>query len=139
VPLTAALDDHRRQLLRTEVGRLRARESRRVFDRLVYVGVLGGPRSSFVLAARDRLVVDHALRTDVVGRLLDDTPPYCRTAWLARPGRPDLHDDDLRWLAAARLAFGSHGRDLDGCYALTRTGWLDVAGDERRRWVRLRL
>jgi hypothetical protein len=139
VPLTDALDDHRRQLLRTEVGRLRARESRRVFDPMVYVGVLGGPRSSFVVAARDRLVMDDALRADVVGRLLEGTPPDCRTAWLVRPGLPELHDDDLRWLAAARLAFGAQARDLDGCYALTRTGWLDVAGDESRRWVRLRI
>ena len=137
--LTGALDDRRRGLLRLEVGHLRARETRRVFDPLLYVGELGGPRSSVVLARRDEPVLDDALRTDVVGRLLEDTPTACRTVWLARPGRPELQDADLRWLAAARLAFGSHGRELDGCYALTRSGWLDVAGGESRVWVRLRL
>jgi hypothetical protein len=58
---------------------------------------------------------------------------------VARPGTPDLHDLDLLWLAAARTAFGMHGRALDGFYAVTRTGWRDVLTGETRVWKRLRL
>ena len=50
-----------------------------------------------------------------------------------------MHDLDLQWLAAARTAFGMHGRPLEGFYALTRTGWRDVLTGESRVWKRLRL
>ena len=128
-----------RVLLRREVGRFRARESRRVFDASVHVGVLDGPRDSFTVRAADLPVVDAALRTDVVSALLDGAPGDWRTAWLARTGVPDLHDLDLAWLAAARTAFGMHGRPLEAFYAVTRTGWLDVLTGESRVWKRLRL
>ena len=52
-----------RVLLRREVGRFRARESRRVFDASVHVGVLDGPRDSFTVRAADLPVVDAALRS----------------------------------------------------------------------------
>ncbi len=129
----------RRALLRTEVGRFRTRESRRVFDVSVHVGVLGGDRDSFVVRAQDLPAVDAALRADVVSALLEDAPAEWRTAWLVRPGTPEPHDLDLQWLAAARTAFGMHGRALDGFFALTRTGWRDVRTDECRVWKRLRL
>jgi hypothetical protein len=129
----------RRLLLRAEVGRLRARESRRVFDPSVHVGVLGGDRTGVVLRAADRPRVDTALRTDLVSRLVEGSPAPWRTLWLVRPGAPDLHDMDLQWLAAARVAFGMHDRRLDGCFAVTRTGWRDVLTDERQEWARLRL
>ena len=57
-------------------------------------------------------------------------PAKWRTAWLVRPGTPEPHDLDLQWLAAARTAFGMHGRALDGFYVITRTGWRDVLTDE---------
>jgi hypothetical protein len=97
-----------RVLLRREVGRFRARESRRVFDASVHVGVLDGPRDSFTVRAADLPVVDAALRTDVVAALLDDSPDDWRTAWLVRPGVPEVHDLDLAWLGAAGTAFGMH-------------------------------
>jgi hypothetical protein len=128
-----------RSLLRQEVGRLRGRESRRVFDAGVHVGVLGGPRDSFVVRAQDLPAVDAALRTDVLCSLVEQAPPTWRTAWLVRPGLPELHDQDLRWLAAARTAFGIHARALEGFYVVTRTGWRDVLTDETRVWTRLRL
>ena len=128
-----------RVLLRREVGRFRARESRRVFDASVYVGVLDGPRDSFTVRAADLPVVDAALRTDVVAALLDDSPDDWRTAWLVRPGVPEVHDLDLAWLGAAGTAFGMHGRPLEAFYTVTRTGWLDVLTGERRVWKRLRL
>ena len=129
----------RRLLLRQEVGRFRARESRRVFDLSAHVGVLGGPRDSFVVRARDLPAVDGALRTDVVAALVEDSPKSWRTAWLVRPGTPEPHDLDLQWLAAASTAFGIHDRALDGFFVLTRSGWRDVLTDESRVWKRLRL
>jgi hypothetical protein len=128
-----------RSLLRTEVGLFRARESRRVFDTSVHVGALGGPRDSFVERAQDLPAMDAALRADVVAALVDETGDACRQVWLTRIGVPQLHDLDLAWLAAARTGFGMHGRPLDGFYALTRTGWLDVLTGDRHTWRRLRL
>jgi hypothetical protein len=128
-----------RLLLRREVGLLRQRETRRVFDLAVYVGVLGGPRDSFVVRAQDLPAVDQGLRADVVAALLEQTDPELRTAWLVRPGRPEQHDADLQWLAAARAAFAMHGRPLDAFYAITRYGWLDVLTGQSRTWKRLRL
>lgn len=131
--------DGRRLLLREEVGRFRQRESRRVFDAAVYVGVLGGPRAGFVLRARDAPAMDAALRVDVAAALVEDSPPDWCTAWLVRPGTPEPHDDDVRWLAAATTGFGMHGRPLDGFFVLTRSGWRDVRSGESRVWARLRL
>jgi hypothetical protein len=133
------MDPTRSRLLRLEVGRFRARESRRVFDVAVVVGELGGDRDSFVVRAQDQPAVDTALRTDVVSALLEDSPPAWRTAWVARPGSPEPHDLDLQWLAAARTAFGMHARPLEGFFVVTRSGWRDVLTDESRAWRRLRL
>lgn len=127
------------RLLREEVGRFRARESRRVFDPAVHVGVPGGARLSFELPAREAPVADDALRIDVLSALVQRATVPCGYAWLTRPGVPDLHDLDLRWLAAAAVAFGCVGDRLEGFFAVTRTGWLDVRTGERRVWKRLRL
>ena len=118
---------------------LRARESRRVFDVAVNVGVPADVRDSFVVRAQDLPAVDAALRIDVVSSLVEQTPVDADRAWLARPGLPEPHDLDFEWLAAARIAFGIHGRRLKGFYAITRSGWLDVIGGDRRTWKRLRL
>lgn len=126
-------------LLRREVGRLRQRESRRVFDSTLNIGELDGPRDSVVVRAADLPVLDAALRTDLVARLLGDTPPGHTTAWLTRAGQPFPHDEDLAWLAAAGRALGSVGRPLTGFFAITRSGWLDVRTGENRIWKRLRL
>jgi hypothetical protein len=131
--------DATRARLRQEVGTFRARESRRVFDASVHVGTLGGPRDSFVVRAQDIPAMDAWLRVDVISSLLEQTAPECRHAWLVRPGAPEPHDLDLLWLSAARTAFDIHGRALDGFYALTRTGWLDVRTGDTKSWRRLRL
>jgi hypothetical protein len=124
--------------LRQEVGLLRSRESRRVFDVSVNVGTLGGARHTFVVPAREAGAVDWALRTDALVALLE-LAPGAGTVWLVRPGEPSPHDLDLAWLAAARHAFGVHGRVLGEFFALTRRGWLDVLTGESRAWKRLRL
>lgn len=126
-------------LLRTEVGLLRRRETRRVFDTVVHVGTLGGECDSFVVRAADLPVVDTALRTEVVASLVDRADATARMLWLTRPGVPEPYDDDLAWLAAAGTAFAMHGRTLDGCYVVTRYGWRDVRTGEARTWRRLRL
>lgn len=126
-------------LLRREVGLLRQRETRRVFDLAVYVGTLGGPRDSFVVRARDLPAVDQGLRADIVSQLLEQTAPELCTAWLVRPGTPEQHDADLHWLAAARAAFAMHVRPLEAFYAITRYGWRDVCTGRSRTWKRLRL
>lgn len=137
--LTVRVDARRRWALRQEVGRLRARESRRVFDPSVHVGILGGERTGFVLRAKDRPVLDAALRTEVACRLLADAPPHWHTTWLVRAGSPEEHDLDLQWLSAARMGFGMYDRLLEGCFVVTRSGWRDVVTGERREWTRLRL
>jgi hypothetical protein len=125
--------------LRAEVGLLRARETRRVFDTTIYVGTLGGERDSFVARARDVPAIDEAVRVEVVSALLERTPDDYRTTWLTRVGTPDPYEQDLAWQRAARTAFAMHGRPLEGCFAVTRYGWRDVLTGESRRWKRLRL
>jgi hypothetical protein len=127
------------RLLRQEVGLLRRRETRRVFDSTVFVGRLGEERDSFVVPARDLPVLDVGLRTDVVASLLERTPATWCTVWRTRPGQPELHDEDLAWLAGTAAAFAMHDRALDGFYAITRYGWLDVRTGASRTWKRLRL
>jgi hypothetical protein len=139
VRVTVRADVRRRWALREEVGRLRGRESRRVFDPSVHVGILGGDRTGFVLRAKDRPALDAALRIDVACRLLADSPSPWTTTWLVRAGTPEEHDLDLQWLSAARMGFGIHDRVLDGCFVVTRTGWRDVVTGEAREWTRLRL
>jgi hypothetical protein len=131
-------------LLRLEVGRLRAREPRRRFDSVVHVGALGDRHRSCVVPSLDprvAAVLDAGTRTDLLVRLLEEEPPHPREAcvWVSRPGEPDLEDGDLAWYAAAARAFATVGCSLDGCWAVTRTGWLDVLTGERRTWKRLRL
>jgi hypothetical protein len=128
-----------RLLLRREVGRLRARESRRVFHPSVSIGQLAGERDSFVVRSQDLPVVDAALRTDIVSAMLESADPLWRTGWWTRPGGVDPHDSDFAWLSATRAAFAIHGRDLDAFYVITRAGWRDVLDGEQRVWARLRL
>lgn len=139
VHATDPSDPTRRLLLRQEVGRFRQRESRRVFDTSVHVGVLAGERAGFVVRAADLPALDAALRLDVGCTLVDQSPREWRTTWVVRAGTPEVHDVDLQWLAAFTMAFAIHERQLDGCYVVTRAGWRDVVTDESRVWARLRL
>ena len=110
-----------------------------MFDSAVYVGSLGGERDSFVVRAGDLPTIDTALRTDVVGALVERTDSSSQTVWLTRAGGPEPYEQDAAWFAAARIAFAMHGRPLLGCFAVTRYGWRDVATGESRTWRRLRL
>ena len=123
-------------LLRLEVGRFRQAERRRRFEVTVHVGMQGGNRESLVLS--NQLVeCDRQLRVELLLSILEGTSG--ETAWLTRPGVTEIHDQDLEWLAAAISAFGVADRSLQGFYAITHEGWLDVRTGDRRVWKRLRL
>ena len=117
-------------LLRREVTDLRARESRRVFDPVLYVGTLGGDRDSVVVRARDLPAIDRAVRVDVVDALLGRVGGHARSAWLTRPGAPDLLDTDAEWMNAARAGFAMHDRTLSGFWVVTPRGFCDAATGE---------
>lgn len=133
-------------LLRLEVGRLRAHESRRSFDTVVHLGTLGGASRACPVPRTDP-VLDNGTRAEVVSALLEAATADESTTtgsgktcvWLTRAGEPQVQDEDLRWLAAAWLSFGAVGRSLDGFWTVTRTGWLDVRSGECRTWKRLRV
>lgn len=135
-------------VLRLEVGRLRARERRRRFPLAVAVGTLGGERSLLEVGWPEPRDLDQGLRTAVVEALLTrgpaaETSPACGPrdleAWIMRPGHPTLHDTDLAWYSAARLACASYDVQLQRFIVLTRTGWLDPVSGASRSWKRLRL
>jgi hypothetical protein len=129
-------------LLRLEVGRLRRRESRQRFDTVLHVGRLGGEHHTCTVPLGDHALLDAGTRVEVVSRLLEEVPAQDSgpaDVWLTRSGEPHLEDDDLAWHSAARLALGAFGRPLEGFWAVTRTGWLDVRTGESRTWKRLRV
>lgn len=128
-------------LLRLEVGRIRAEHSYDHFDTVVHLGRLGGTHGTCTMYRADLPVLDAGTRTDVVARLLEEqcVVEDAASVWLTRPGEPQVQDEDLAWLSAASLAFGSLGRRLEAFWTVTRTGWMDVRTGESRTWKRLRL
>lgn len=137
-----------REAMRAEVGRLRRREVRRLFPLSVHIGVPEVDQVGFEAEWPLPPSYDAGLLLDVVDALVDrwlsqravataGGPPV--SGWLVRPGRPSLHDVDLRVSAAASRATAAHGLILGGFWAVTRYGWLDVATGEHREWKRLRL
>ena len=134
MPAVPAADD---AAFRLEVGRLRARDQRRRFPPELHLGIPAGARVSLELTRADL-----GLRFDLLGALLDlwrHEHGGPASAWIARPGVPVLHDDDLAWYAAAVRAFGALDEAPAGFRAVTRSGWLDVVTGESRVWKRLRL
>lgn len=128
-------------LLRQEVGALRRRESRRRFDTEIRAGRIGGEHRVRNVSRDDLRVLDAGTRTEVVTWLLEELTEACAPVqvWTTRAGEPTVQDDDLAWLSASLRAVGALGLTLDGFWAVTRTGWLDVRSGERRTWKRLRL
>ncbi|MDP3890695.1 hypothetical protein [Nocardioides sp.] len=125
---------HRR--LRAEILAFKASEARRRFPVVVHVGVPGRPHEGFAEHPGSHL--DHALRTEIVGALVqrvDVTEPP--VTWVTRPGGLDLHESDQAWLAAALAAYAEEGLPLT-MVVLTRSGWYDPRSGTRRTWVRLR-
>jgi len=124
--------------LRLEVGQFRKGEHRRRFPVLLSLGELAGNRTATAVPAE----ADLALGTDLALALAEQAPTddwELLTWWVTRPGVPDLHEMDNRWIAATRQAAGVLGRIPLPVYVITRAGWLDPVSGESRRWVRLRL
>jgi len=131
--------DDLRSRLRVEAGRFRESERRRRFDVALHVGTPAGPRTSTVVPARQQTHVDRQTRIELYGALLEVAPDGTDSAWLTRPRTAALEDGDLAWMVGATAAFGAAGRPLEGFFAITRDGWVDVRTGERRVWKRLRL
>jgi hypothetical protein len=127
---------------RTEVGRFRAAQPRRVFPLGVHVGTPAGPRCEVEVAWPVPAQYDAGLRFDVVSALVERWAAETggeAYGWVTRPGVPQLHDHDVEWHAATGRAFGACGLELLGFRAVTRTGWVDVVTGESQAWRRLRL
>ena len=127
---------------------LRARERHEAFAETLHVGELGGTHERCTLAPEDRPLLDAGLRTELVCRLLERLSGRTEndgcslgrtTVWLTRPGEPTAQDTDLAWMAAADAACRESDADLDGFWAVTRAGWLDLRTGDTRTWRRLRL
>ena len=130
-----------RAVWRREVGEFRSREQRRRHPLGVHIGQPAGRRETLELSWPEPSWHDSGLRVELVTGLLTRGGAEARTAygWITRPGVSEPHDADLAWYAAALSGFAAHGVELAGFYAVTRTGWLEVATGERRAWKRLRL
>jgi hypothetical protein len=100
--------------------------------------VLAGDRGGDVSVAVDP-GADHALRSDVVARLLELQDDPAPSVWLTRVGVPDVHDLDLALLAASSSAFAEAGTPLPWFVVVTKNGWIRPATGESRAWHRLRL
>lgn len=84
---------------------------------------------------------DHALRVDVLLRLLTD----CGARGVARASlvhvRPGWHepgDVDLGWAAASGTAADISGVAVDSVLLVSRWGWYDLGSGEERTWARPR-
>ena len=121
-----------RPVLRAEVAALRRREQRRIFPARLCVGAGsdgGWPRSCLAAARRASTTgCSFDLLDGLLRRRARDRRATGSSAWLVRPGVPELHDLDLRVAAVAdrrrrrtRPATPAAG----GLVVLTRYGWLD--------------
>jgi hypothetical protein len=129
--------------LRARVLALRTHTRRRVFPGTVEVVPHGLAAHAPPAAAWEygREPGDHALRVDVLVRLLTDCG--CRGLPLVhvvhvRPGPHEPGDLDLGWAAAATVAAGVSGTDVAGVLMVSRWGWCDLRTGAGRTWVRLR-
>ncbi|TQL69141.1 hypothetical protein FB381_3043 [Nocardioides albertanoniae] len=112
-----------------------ATEHRRSFLPLVHLGDPGGKEVAH--AHRDDEPTDQWLRTDIIHSMRRRAGVPDPIVWLTRGGDLEIEDVDLRWLAAARQAFGEIGAPLTFVVVI-RNAWLDPRSGAWRRWKRLR-
>lgn len=129
--------------LRARVLRLRESTTRRCFPASVELTPPAADRTAEAACAwcYGNASTDHALRVDVLVRLLTDC--RCRgvrTTFMVhvRPGPHEPGDHDFAWGCAARAAAGVTGVAVPGVIALGRWGWSDLDTGAQRSWVRLR-
>jgi hypothetical protein len=129
--------------LRARVLALRASTRRRLFPAAVEVVAADAAAGAAPLAAwcygAERC--DHALRVDVLVRMLTDC--RCRGVSRAvlvhvRPGTHEPGDDDLGWAAAGVAAGAISGVRLVAVLVVSRWGWHDLHSGDERSWVRPR-
>jgi hypothetical protein len=140
--------------LRARVAALRTATRRRTFPaavELVTPDARAGtePEASWRYGTEP---TDHALRVDVLARLLTDCRCRLRqqvspratqvnevTLVHVRPGPHEPADLDLGWAAAASVAGAIAGVEVVSAIALSRWGWYDLRTGQHRSWVRLRV
>lgn len=114
-------------------------ERRRHFLPLVHLGVPGG--KEVTVADRPDQPADQWLRADLIHAMRRRADVADPMVWLTRPGDAGtlaVEDVDLRWLAAARQAFGEDPAPLV-FVVVVRNAWLDPRSGATRRWRRLRI
>lgn len=133
-PVPRALE----RLLRQAVLAHAHDERRRTFPPVVHAGTPGRRTISFPLGdALDGLRLDHAVRTDVVEAMVQQTGLRDPLVWLTRRGELSTQDVDLAWLSAVRTAAGELGRTLP-FVVVNRRSWRDPRSGVGRSWQRLR-
>lgn len=122
-------EDLSRRLRAELVAFVNACGVRRVVPPVFHIGVPGGRRGRDQVGVAEAREFDSGLRADLVDRCLDcfDPGEPVLLPWLTRSGDLVAHDVDHAWAAAAREAFGRHGRAFPGFWVITRSGWMDLA------------
>jgi hypothetical protein len=129
--------------LRARVLLLRDATVRRSFPGAVELVAAGSPpgRAPVSLWTYGEEQSDHALRVDVLLRLLTDCAArgvtrvslvHVRSGW-HEPG-----DLDLGWAAASGTAGDISGVAVDSVLLVSRWGWCDLGSGEERSWARPR-
>lgn len=129
--------------LRARVITLRSATRRRTFPAAVELVAPGTPADDDALAVWNYgdESTDHALRVDVLVRLLADCSSRGVSAVAlvhVRPGPHEPTDLDHGWAAATRTAAAISAVEVVNVLALSRWGWHDLVSGAERTWTRLR-
>lgn len=129
--------------LRARVLSLRDATVRRSFPGAVELVAAGSPpeRAPVSRWTYDQEQSDHALRVDVLLRLLTDCAArgVTRVSLVhVRPGWHEAGDLDLGWAAASGTAADISGVAVDSVLLVSRWGWYDLGSGEERSWARPR-
>lgn len=128
--------------LRRRVALLRSTTMRRSFP--VGVEVVSVPVATDDVVAEagwqhETPTLDRGLRVDLLCRLMSGLSGPVAVV-VVRPGHHAARtDSDLAWTGPAETAAGVCGLDLAAVVMVSRWGWLDLLGEQRRDWKRLRI
>lgn len=126
--------------LRLAVHGLRSTERGRSFAPMLHAGLLGGQEFERPLDA-ELDARDVGIRTDLALALVAGAREFSShpAVWITRPGTPDPHDLDLRWVPVLHRVCGILEVEPRCVVVITKAGWLDPISGERAEWKRLRL
>ena len=135
----AGEDRELRAGLRLEVVALRSR-GRGTPVPALHAGRPGGARETYVAGHAFGRALDHALRTEVAGALLERALRRSPTPalWLSRGRVPQWHDDDAAWFGPVVAAYGELGLP-PRFLVVTPRGWYDPRTGRVRTWRRPRI